>query len=66
MISYAPLCKTLEQKGMSTYTLRIKFEISGSTVKLLRKNVSASTNTLDDLCKLIDCSLSDFAEYAED
>lgn len=66
MIVYTPLWETLKKKGMSTYTLRNKFEISGSTVQRLRKNMSVSTNTLDDLCRLLDCKLSDIAEYLPD
>ena len=63
MIVYTPLWKTLKRKGLSTYTLRVKFGISGSTVQRLRKNMSVSTNTLDDLCERLDCPLSDVAEY---
>ena len=65
MIVYTPLWATLKRKGFSTYTLRVKFQISGSTVQRLRKNMSVSTNTLDDLCKLLDCSLADVAELCE-
>lgn len=57
MIIYDPLWDTLKKKGLSTYTLRVKFQISGSTVQRLRRNMSVSTNTLDDLCNLLDCSL---------
>ncbi len=66
MIVYDPLWKTLKKKGLSTYTLRVKYEISGSTVQRLRKNMSVSTNTLDDLCSLLDCPLSDIAEHIPD
>lgn len=66
MIVYAPLWETLKRKGLSTYTLRNKFEISGSTVQRLRKNMSVSTNTLDDLCKLLDCTLYDVAAFVPD
>lgn len=66
MIVYTPLWETLKRKGMSTYTLRNKFEISGSTVQRLRRNMSVSTNTLDDLCRLLDCKLSEVAEYIEE
>ncbi len=38
------------KKGLSTYTLRAEFRISGSTVQRLRKNMPVFTNTLDDLC----------------
>lgn len=60
---FTPLWETLKKKGLSTYTLRVKFQISGSTVQRLRKNMSVSTNTLDDLCNLLDCSLSEIAEH---
>lgn len=66
MIVYTPLWETLKRKGLSTYTLRNKFEISGSTVQRLRKNMSVSTNTLDDLCKLLDCTLYDVAAFEPD
>lgn len=33
MIVYDPLWETLRKKGLSTYTLRVKFQISGSTVQ---------------------------------
>lgn len=66
MIVYDPLWNTLKKKGLSTYTLRVKFQVSGSTVQRLRKNMSVSTNTLDDLCNLLDCSLSEIAEYVSD
>ncbi len=66
MIVYDPLWRTLQKKGLSTYTLRVKFQMSGSTVQRLRKNMSVSTNTLDDLCRLLDCPLSDVAEYLPD
>lgn len=66
MIAYDPLWDTLKKKGLSTYTLRVKFRISRSTVQRLRKNMSVSTNTLDDLCNLLDCSLSEIAEHIPD
>lgn len=66
MIVYDPLWDTLKKKGLSTYTLRVKFHISGSTVQRLRRNMSVSTNTLDDLCNLLDCSLSEVAKHVPD
>ena len=66
MIVYDPLWETLKRKGLSTYTLRVKFKISGSTVQRLRQNMSVSTNTLDDLCNLLDCSLAEIAEHISD
>lgn len=63
MIVYTPLWETMKKKGVTTYTLREKFKISGSTVQRLKKNMSVSTNTLADLCELLDCELSDIARF---
>ena len=63
MIVYDPLWITMESKGYTTYTLRVKHSISNSTVQRLKKNMPVSTNTLDALCKLLNCSLSDVAKY---
>ena len=62
MIVYTPLGET-PKKRLSTYTLRVRFQISGSTEQRLRRNMSVSTNTLDDLCNLLGCSLSEIAEH---
>ncbi|HWQ71151.1 MAG TPA: helix-turn-helix transcriptional regulator [Desulfitobacteriaceae bacterium] len=66
MISYAPLWETMKLKGATTYTLRNKSKehnISSSTVRRLLNNESVSTNTLNVLCKILNCKLSDVAEY---
>lgn len=66
MIVYTPLWETMKKKGVTTYTLRVKYKISGSTVQRLKKNMSVSTNTLADLCGLLNCELSEVAEYRRD
>lgn len=66
MISYAPLWRTMKEKSATTYTLRYKGGISGSTILRLQADESVSTNTLDALCKILNCSLSDIAEYVPD
>ena len=63
MIVYTPLWETMKKKGVTTYTLREKWKISGSTIQRLKKNMSVSTNTLNDLCELLDCKLADVARY---
>lgn len=66
MISYRPLWETMAQKGATTYTLQVKGEISSSTVRRLKAGQSVSTNTLDALCKILNCTLDDIAEYLPD
>ena len=66
MIVYSPLWRTMQERNFTTYTLRVKYEISNSTVQRLKKNMPVSTNTLDMLCKILNCKLSDVAEYIPD
>ena len=66
MISYEPLWKTMEEKKATTYTLQVKGGISSSTIRRMKANESVSTNTLDALCKILDCKLVDIAEYVAD
>lgn len=66
MISYAPLWVTLKNRNMTTYTLRQYKGFGGGTIQRLRKNLSVSTNTLDDLCKILQCPLSDVAIFIDD
>jgi DNA-binding Xre family transcriptional regulator len=66
MISYERLWKTMEEKNATTYTLQVKGGISSSTIRRMKANQSVSTNTLDALCKILDCKLEDIAEYISD
>lgn len=63
MISYIPLWETMQKRGATTYTLQVKGEISSSTVRRLKANESVSTNTLDALCEILDCTVSEIIEY---
>lgn len=64
MISYEPLWKTMRKKSATTYTLRVKGGISGSTLLRLQAGESVSTNTLDALCEILNCTVSDIVKYA--
>lgn len=66
MISYAPLWKTMERCGATTYTLEVKGKISSSTIRRLKAGESVSTNTLDALCKILKCSVSDVIEFIDE
>ena len=66
MISYLPLWATMERLGASTYTLQVKGGISSSTVRRLKAGESVSTNTLDALCKILNCGIDDIIEYVPD
>lgn len=63
LISYAPLWRTMAKIGATTYTLQVKGQISSSTIRRLKAGESVSTNTLDALCKILQCNLADVVEY---
>ena len=66
MISYERLWETMEKRGATTYTLQVKGNISSSTIRRIKANESVSTNTLDALCKILQCGISDIVEYQAD
>jgi len=66
MISYAPLWKTMDKRKATTYTLEVKGKISSSTIRRIKAGESISTNSLDALCKILDCTISDIIEYLPD
>lgn len=66
MISYAPLWRTMEKRGATTYTLQVKGGISSSTIRRLKSGDSVSTNSLETLCRILNCTISDIVEYLPD
>jgi len=59
MISYAPLWKTLADKGETTYSLIYKHGIDRRTIFRLKHNESVTTLTLEKLCLILDCPVQD-------
>ena len=66
MISYAPLWETMKKRGSTTYTLEFKGGISSSSIRRLKAGESVSNNTLDALCKILDCTLDEIITYLPD
>lgn len=66
MISYAPLWKTMADRKATTYTLEVKGNISSSTIRRIKAGDSISTNSLDALCRILDCTIPDIIEYLPD
>ena len=66
MIIYDKLWTTMKEKGISQYTLIKQYKISTGQLDRLRKNDNLSTHTLDLLCQILDCQLSDIAEYKKE
>ena len=66
MISYQPLWATMKNRGISQYKLIKDYHFSTGQLDRLRKNESVSTNTLDMLCGILDCTLEEVAVYLPD
>ncbi len=56
----------MQMRGATTYTLQVKGGVSSSTIRRLKAGESVSTNTLDALCRILDCSIQDVLEYLPD
>lgn len=63
MICYAPFWDTLRSSSETTYTLIKNHRISSSTIDKLRKNKPITTTTINDLCRILQCRVSDILEY---
>ena len=63
MISYEPFWDYLDWHEISTYTLINKHHISSSTINRLRHNKPISTETIDKLCRVLECDIYDIIEY---
>ena len=50
MIRFDKLWEIMNQKGVSTYTLREKYGIDGKTINRLKNNKNTETKTLNKLC----------------
>ena len=63
MIVYTPFWKTLAASSESTYSLIHKHGISSNTLNRMRKGLPLSTLTLNDLCRIFNCTVNDIIEY---
>ena len=63
MIVFDPLWKTLKVRQISQYKLIQEHGFSTGQLDRLRKNQNVSTYTLDALCRILSCELSDIAAY---
>ena len=66
MITYTPLWETMKDKGVSQYKLIKEFNFSAGQLSRLRKNAYVSTHTIETLCKILDCDVSDIMCYEKD
>ncbi len=63
MITFEPLWETMKRKQISQYALIHRYGISTGTLDALRKNHSITLNTLNDLCNILQCEVSDVIRF---
>ena len=64
MISYKKLWDKLNEQNISQYHLQ-KEGISNSTLTRLKRNEYVSTESIDKLCRILQCSVEEIMEYQE-
>lgn len=65
MISYDPFYKTLLKRNITEYALIFKHGIPANTLHRMKHGKAITTNTLDTLCFILKCGVSDIIEYKE-
>ena len=69
MISFAPFRRLIKKRNISTYFLRNKcgeYNLDNKTIERLMNDDSVTTYTLNSLCNILDCGLSDIMEFLPD
>lgn len=66
MITYEPFFNTLKRKEISTYKLINNYGFSKGTLDSLKQNKNITMETLNYICNLLECEISDVIRYTKD
>ncbi len=66
MITYKPFYETLLKKGITEYNLIYKQGLSANTIHRIKHGKAITTKTIDELCFILDCNVSDIIEYIKE
>ena len=66
MISYAPFYRTLKARGMTEYQLIYRHGFSSYILHRMKHGETITLRTLDTLCFILGCGVSDVIEYVPD
>lgn len=66
MISYEPLWKTMEKRGITTYALINRHGINPRTIHNLKHNKSITLFTMEKLCQILDCQAESIVAFVSD
>ena len=65
-IKFDKLFKLMKEKGLSTYRIRQENIISQSALTALNNDKNVTTETINKLCKALNCQPGDIMEYVDD
>lgn len=63
MISYEPLWSTMEEKKITKYQLIYHWGISSNTLRRMGHGEPINSNTLNELCLILDCRVEDILKF---
>lgn len=66
MIKYDGLWRTMKRRGITQYDSYTYYGINRSILHRLRTNANIETNTVDKLCRILNCDVCDILEYVPD
>ena len=66
MITYDPFYKTLIKKNITEYQLINKQGFSANILHRMKHGKNITLRTLDTLCFILDCNISDIISYSKD
>ena len=65
VISFEPLFQTMREKGITSYRL-FKMGFPQSNYYAMKRGENVSTHTVNELCRLLECNVSDIMTYVEE
>ncbi len=63
MISYEPLWSTMKERGITKYSLIFHWGISSNTLRRMGHGEPISSNTLNELCLILNCRVQDVIQF---
>lgn len=66
MITFAPFWVTIKKKKITQYDLIERYKMSRGTLDNIKHNRSITLNTLNDLCNMLNCDITDVISFTKD
>lgn len=66
MISYRPFWDTLTEKNITTYKLINYYGVSSSLIDRLRNDGDVKMSSVNKLCNILECEITDIVEFEKD